>query len=66
VLKGISSLFSLTISLDNELLIWILYAFFFGSFFIWLFIPSKKEESSKDEIQEQILNNLMMDKLKKL
>jgi len=59
------SLFSITISIDNEILLWIFYAFFFGGFFLWLFMPSKKEDSAKEELKEHIFNNIMIDKLKK-
>ena len=51
-------------SQKNETLIWIFYTIFFGSFFIWLFTPSKKDKATKDAIREKMLNNLMMDKMK--
>ena len=44
-------------------LIWAFYFFFFGSFFIWLFLPSKKEDTAKDDIKKDILHRLMLDKM---
>jgi len=44
-------------------LIWVFYFFLFGNFFIWLFLPSKKEDAAKDTIKKEILHRLMLDKI---
>ena len=38
----------------QNLLIWVFYLFFFGYFFIWLFLPSKKEKIFNDNIKKDI------------
>ena len=45
------------------ILIWVFYFFFFGYFFIWLFLPSKKEDAAKDDIKKDILHRLMLNKM---
>lgn len=50
---------------NNEVLLWIGYAFFFIAFFSWLFTPSKGQSSFRQEIQTSSLDLMKMQKNRK-